>query len=176
CERFFSMLAESKRPLIYAGGGIVNGNASAALHAFADTFKIPVASTLMGLGGFDTKHPLSLHMLGMHGRASANYAVEDCDLVITLGARFDDRVAAVPDKFAPKAKRMLHLDIDPSEIHKVKRADWHHVGLLGDAVDTLVAYGRRLGFKTDLDRKSTRLNSSHVKLSYAVFCLTNKRT
>ncbi len=84
----------------------------------------------MGLGGFDTKHPLSLHMLGMHGTASANYAVDDCDLLIALGARFDDRVAGVPAKFAPKAKRILHFDIDPSEIHKVKKADWHHVGLL----------------------------------------------
>ena len=81
CQQFFSMLGESKRPLIYAGGGVVNANASAALRAFAAAFKIPVASTLMGLGGFDTKHPLSLHMLGMHGTASANYAVDDCDLL-----------------------------------------------------------------------------------------------
>ena len=105
----------------------------------------------MGLGGFDTKHPLSLHMLGMHGTASANYAVDDCDLLITVGARFDDRVAGVPAKFAPKAKRVLHFDIDPSEIHKVKRADWHHVGLLPNALDALVAYGRRTGFSTDFD-------------------------
>ena len=93
CQQFFSMLGESKRPLIYAGGGVINANASAALRAFAGAFKIPVASTLMGLGGFDTKHPLSLHMLGMHGTASANYAVDDCDLLISIGARFDDRVA-----------------------------------------------------------------------------------
>ena len=130
CQQFFSMLGESRRPLIYAGGGVINANASSALRAFAAAFKIPVASTLMGLGGFDTKHPLSLHMLGMHGTASANYAVDDCDLLIAVGARFDDRVAGVPAKFAPKAKRILHFDIDPSEIHKVKKADWHHVGLL----------------------------------------------
>ena len=146
CQQFFSMLGESRRPLIYAGGGVVNANASAALRAFAGAFKIPVASTLMGLGGFDTKHPLSLHMLGMHGTASANYAVDDCDLLIAIGARFDDRVAGVPAKFAPKAKRILHFDIDPSEIHKVKKADWHHVGLLPAALDALVAYGRRTGF------------------------------
>ena len=96
CQQFFSMLGESRRPLIYAGGGVVNANASGALRAFARAFKIPVASTLMGLGGFDTKHPLSLHMLGMHGTASANYAVDDCDLLIAVGARFDDRVAGVP--------------------------------------------------------------------------------
>ena len=120
--------------MIYAGGGVINANASAQLRAFANALKIPVASTLMGLGGFDTKHPSSLHMLGMHGTASANYAVDDCDLLIAIGARFDDRVAGVPAKFAPKAKRILHFDIDPSEIHKVKKADWYHVGLLPAAL------------------------------------------
>jgi acetolactate synthase-1/2/3 large subunit len=149
CAEFFAMLAESKRPLIYAGGGVVNGNAASALRSFAATFKIPVATTLMGLGGFDSTHPLSLHMLGMHGTASANYAVDDCDLLIALGARFDDRVAAVPKKFARKAKCVLHFDIDPSEIHKVKKADWHHVGRLGDALEALVAHARRSGFTTD---------------------------
>jgi len=152
CERFFSMLAESKRPLIYAGGGVINANASAALRSFASTFKIPVASTLMGLGGFDTQHPLSLHMLGMHGTASANYAVDDCDLLIAIGARFDDRVAGVPAKFAPKAKRILHFDIDPSEIHKVKKADWYHVGLLPAALDALVAYARRTEWSCNLEQ------------------------
>jgi acetolactate synthase-1/2/3 large subunit len=151
CQQFFSMLGDSKRPLIYAGGGVINANASGALRAFASALKIPVASTLMGLGGFDTKHPLSLHMLGMHGTASANYAVDDCDLLIAIGARFDDRVAGVPAKFAPKAKRVLHFDIDPSEIHKVKKADWHHVGLLSDALDALVAYARRTGFAASFD-------------------------
>jgi acetolactate synthase-1/2/3 large subunit len=145
------MLGESKRPLIYAGGGVINANASETLRALALTFKIPVTSTLMGLGGFDTTHPLSLHMLGMHGTASANYAVDDCDLLIAIGARFDDRVAGVPAKFAPKAKHVLHFDIDPSEIHKVKKADWHHVGRLDIALDTLVAYGRRTGFTPNFD-------------------------
>ena len=88
-------------------------------------------------------------MLGMHGTASANYAVDDCDLLISLGARFDDRVAAVPAKFARKAKRVLHFDIDPSEIHKVKKADWHHVGLLPAALDALVAHARRTAFTAD---------------------------
>jgi acetolactate synthase-1/2/3 large subunit len=151
CQKFFSMLGESKRPLIYAGGGVINANASAALRAFSGAFKIPVASTLMGLGGFDTKHPLSLHMLGMHGTASANYAVDDCDFLISIGARFDDRVAGVPSKFAPKAKRIAHFDIDPSEIHKVKKADWHHVGLLPAALDALIAHGRRSGFTASFD-------------------------
>jgi acetolactate synthase-1/2/3 large subunit len=149
CQEFFAMLGESKRPLIYAGGGVINGNASAAMRALSSTFKVPVTTTLMGLGGIDTTHPLSLHMLGMHGTAAANYAVDDCDLLITLGARFDDRVAGVPKKFAAKARRIVHFDIDPSEIHKVKKADWYHVGVLRDALDALVGYGRRTGFSAD---------------------------
>jgi acetolactate synthase I/II/III large subunit len=166
CERFLAMLGESKRPLIYAGGGVINGNASAALRAFATHFGIPVASTLMGLGGFDTTHPLSLHMLGMHGTASANYAVEDCDLLIAIGARFDDRVAGVPARFAPKAKRVAHFDIDPSEIHKVKKADWHHVGLLPPALDALVAFGRKAGFAANLEAWHAEV--AHLKATYGL--------
>lgn len=152
CEQFFAMLADSKRPLIYAGGGVINAQAAAQLRALALTFKIPVVTTLMGLGAFDTTHPLAVHMLGMHGAASANYAVDDCDLLITLGARFDDRVAAVPKQFASNAKKLLHFDIDPSEIDKVKTADWHYVGLLADALESLVAYGRRASFSADFGR------------------------
>ncbi len=149
CAEFFSMLGDSKRPLIYAGGGVINAEASAAMRALALTFKIPVATTLMGLGCFDTTHQLALHMLGMHGLASANYAVDDCDLLIAVGARFDDRVAGKPEEFAAKAKRVLQFDIDPSEIHKVKPADWHHVGLVREALEQLVAYGRRKSFVGD---------------------------
>jgi acetolactate synthase-1/2/3 large subunit len=149
CQQFFEMLSASRRPLIYAGGGVINGNASAALRALASTYQIPVTTTLMGLGSFDTTHPLSMHLLGMHGLASANYAVDDCDLLICVGARFDDRVAGNPAKFAAKAKRIIHFDIDPSEIHKVKTAHWHHVGLLAAALDALSAYGRRNNFSAD---------------------------
>ena len=95
----------------------------------------------MGIGAADTTDPLSLHMLGMHGTAYANYAVEDCDFLIALGARFDDRVAGVPDQFAPKAKNIAHFDIDSSEIGKVKSVDWHHIGVLRRDLDTLCAFG-----------------------------------
>jgi acetolactate synthase-1/2/3 large subunit len=149
CRNFFEMLAESRRPLIYAGGGVVNANAAPALRALAQTYGIPVASTLMGLGGFDTTHPLSLHMLGMHGHASANYAADDCDLLIAIGARFDDRVAGNPAKFAANARRVLQFDIDPSEIHKVKKADWYHLGPLPEALTALAACGRRMRFSAD---------------------------
>jgi acetolactate synthase-1/2/3 large subunit len=91
-----------------------------------------------------------MRMLGMHGAAFANYAVEDCDMLIAVGARFDDRVAGVPAKFAPRAKKIAHLDIDRAEINKVKDVDWSHVGRLSDALETLTAYGRRIGFRADL--------------------------
>jgi acetolactate synthase-1/2/3 large subunit len=147
---FFDMLREAKRPLIYAGGGVVNSGASGALADFANEFGIPVVTTLMGIGAFDTTHRLSLRMLGMHGAAFANYAVEDCDFLMTIGARFDDRVAGVPAKFARNAKRIAHLDIDRAEINKVKRVQWSHVGQIGDALKSLLAYGRREGFRPDL--------------------------
>ncbi len=143
CKGFFGLLRESKRPLIYAGGGVINGNASEALRRFAHRFGIPVTTTLMGIGATDTTDPLALRMLGMHGAAFANYAVDDCDFLIAVGARFDDRVAAVPEKFAPKARRLAHFDIDPAEIGKVKRADWHHVGELARDLETLTTYGER---------------------------------
>ena len=150
CERLFAMLAKSERPLIYAGGGVINGNATDALRALADEYGIPIATTLMALGASDTKHPLSLHMLGMHGTAFANYAVEDCDLLIAVGARFDDRVAGDPKNFAPKAKKIAHFDVDVSEIGKVKATDWHHVGLLRRDLDDVLKYGRKNRFSMDL--------------------------
>ena len=145
----FSMLREAKRPLLYVGGGVINGEAADALRAFATAFGIPVVTTLMGIGAFDTTHPLAMRMLGMHGAAFANYAVEDCDLLIAVGARFDDRVAGVPAKFAPRARRIAHLDIDRAEINKVKGVHWSHVGRLAEALETLTAYGQRTGFRGD---------------------------
>ena len=134
---FFDLLARSKRPLLYAGGGIITAGATAELRQFAQRFGIPVVTTLMGLGAISVKHELGLGMLGMHGAACANYAVEDCDFLIAVGARFDDRVAGGrPDAFAPRARYVAHIDIDEAEINKVKRAHWTHVG---DAKDTLLS-------------------------------------
>jgi acetolactate synthase-1/2/3 large subunit len=143
CKAFFDMLQSSQRPLIYAGGGVINGNASQVLRDFANAFAIPVTTTLMGIGAVDTTAPLSLRMLGMHGTASANYAVEDCDFLIAVGARFDDRVAGVPNKFAPRARHIAQFDIDSSEIGKVKAVDWSHVGVLNEDLAILTNYGRR---------------------------------
>lgn len=147
--RFFEMLEQSERPLIYAGGGVINAEASSQLRALADTYGIPVVTTLMGIGATDTTQPLSLQMLGMHGTAFANYAVDDCDFLIAAGARFDDRVAGVPLQFAAGARHIAHLDIDISEINKVKAVDWHHVGMLQDALQSLQDFGKRSGFKKD---------------------------
>ncbi|MGQ0502804.1 MAG: biosynthetic-type acetolactate synthase large subunit [Panacagrimonas sp.] len=147
--QFFELLRQSKRPLIYAGGGVINGEAAAELRALSRAFGIPVTTTLMGIGAFDTTEALSLEMLGMHGTAFANYAVEDCDFLIAVGARFDDRVAGVPARFARGARHIAHLDVDPAEIGKVKRADWHHVGELRQALGALASYGQNRAFKAD---------------------------
>jgi acetolactate synthase I/II/III large subunit len=134
---FFDLLAQSRRPLLYAGGGVITAGAAAELREFSERYKIPVVTTLMGLGAMPAKHELWLGMLGMHGSACANYAVEDCDFLIAVGARFDDRVAGGrPDAFAPGARYVAHIDIDAAEINKVKRAHWAHVG---DAKDALLS-------------------------------------
>src|SRR6201996_3203174 len=128
-SEFFHLLTESRRPLLYVGGGIITAGATAELRQFAERYRIPVVNTLMGLGTLSVKHELGLGMLGMHGAACANYAVEDCDFLIAVGARFDDRVAGGrPHAFAPGAQHVAHIDIDEVEINKVKQADWTHVG------------------------------------------------
>src|SRR5882724_587594 len=145
-SKFYEMLGDSKRPLIYAGGGVINGNAAVALSEFAEAFGIPIVTTLMGIGAIDTTHWLSMRMLGMHGTAFANYAVEDADFLIAVGSRFDDRVAGVPAKFAKNAKRIAHFDIDRAEVNKVKRVQCSHIGSLADALRVLTAHGKREKF------------------------------
>ncbi len=149
CADLFAALGAAKRPLIYAGGGVINASAAHAVREFSQQFELPVVTTLMGIGAVDTTHPLSMRMLGMHGAAFANYAVDDCDCLLALGARFDDRVAGSPLKFAAGAKFIAHFDIDASEIDKVKRVNWSHVGLMADALLSLSEYGTRKGFKRD---------------------------
>ena len=144
-DRFFEMLAASERPLVYAGGGVINGNAAPELREFCKTFGIPGVTTLLGIGSIDTTEPLSLHMLGMHGAAYANYAVEDCDFLIAVGSRFDDRVAGKVHEFAPNAKNIAHMDIDAAEIGKVKKVSWAHTADCKRTLRELIGFGK--GFK-----------------------------
>ena len=141
-KAFFRLLAKAERPLLYVGGGVINSDAAEPLRAFAERFRIPVVTTVMGIGAMDTTHDLSMHMLGMHGPAYANYAVEDADFVFAVGARFDDRVCAKPLEWAPHA-RVAHLDIDGSEIRKVKKGiDWYHVSDARRCLSDLLRAGK----------------------------------
>jgi len=111
------LIENSKKPLLYVGGGAVASCAHEELNTLASNYQIPVTTTLMGKGVYDEKNYLSVGMLGMHGTAYANFAVTECDLLIAVGARFDDRVTGKLDTFAPKAK-VIHIDIDPAEVNK----------------------------------------------------------
>jgi acetolactate synthase I/II/III large subunit len=126
-------LANSHRPVIYAGGGVISGNAAAELTEFGLSDRFPVTCTVMGLGGFPAPHPQWLGMLGMHGTRTANYAMDEADLIIAIGARFDDRITGKLSEFAPRAK-FIHIDVDPAEISKNVPA---HIPIVGDAKNIL---------------------------------------
>ena len=126
-------LANSKRPVLYAGGGVVSANASEELRALALSDRFPVTCTLMGLGAFPAPHPQWLGMLGMHGTRAANYAMDEADLIVAIGARFDDRITGKLSEFAPRAK-FIHIDVDPAEISKNVPA---HIPIVGDAKNIL---------------------------------------
>ena len=132
-DEFIQYIMQAKKPLIYAGGGIVSADASGELMEFAQKMNIPVVTTLMAVGSFDTAHPLSLGMLGMHGTMYANYGVCNCDLLIAIGARFDDRATGDPSKFAKDSKK-IQIDIDDAEIGKIVPVDMF---LIGDAKKVL---------------------------------------
>ncbi|MDF9408539.1 MAG: Acetolactate synthase large subunit [Pelotomaculum sp. PtaB.Bin013] len=131
------VIMESKRPVIYAGGGVRISNAAPELKELAETISAPVTHTLMGLGCFPGDHPLFLGMLGMHGTRYANQAVTECDCLITVGARFDDRVVANIEGFAPDAK-IIHIDIDPAEISKNVQASLPIVGDVKQVLEKLL--------------------------------------
>jgi acetolactate synthase I/II/III large subunit len=137
----------AKRPLIYAGGGIISGGASEELRRFAHKTGIPVTMTVMGLGAFPGNDPLSLDMLGMHGSVYANWAIRDCDLLIALGVRFDDRVTGKIEAFAKHAK-IIHVDVDASELNKNKEA---HFPVCSDVKYALSELNRIVEPKTDID-------------------------
>lgn len=133
-------ILRAKRPVIYAGGGVILSNASNELKELAEFNKIPVTLTLMGLGGFPGTHPLFLGMLGMHGTYAANMSIHDADLVIAIGSRFDDRVTGKVSEFAPKAK-FIHIDIDPTNIRKNIHVD---IPIVGDVRNVLMELNKEL--------------------------------
>ncbi|HAN72981.1 MAG TPA: biosynthetic-type acetolactate synthase large subunit [Planktothrix sp. UBA8402] len=133
------LIRQAERPLLYVGGGAIAANAHREVKELAELFNLPVTTTLMGKGVFDENHPLSVGMLGMHGTAYANFAVTECDLLIAVGARFDDRVTGKLDEFASRAK-VIHIDIDPAEVGKNRVPD---VPIVGDVRQVLVDLLRR---------------------------------
>jgi acetolactate synthase I/II/III large subunit len=145
-------LANARRPVFYTGGGVINANASEELRELADSDEFPVTSTVMGLGAFPASHERWLGMLGMHGTRTANYAMDSADLIVAIGARFDDRITGKLSEFAPRAK-FIHIDIDPAEISKNIPA---HIPIVGDAKQVLPKLTREYrALQTD----STRLES-----------------
>ena len=174
-EQFRRMLAESERPCLCLGGGIIAAGASAAAVAFAESHQLPVVTTLMGIGSIPDSHELSLRWLGMHGTVAANRAANESDLFIAMGARFDDRVTGRADLFAAKAK-IVHVDIDDTEINKNKHAD---LGILADVGKVLEELNRdpvrkersswlaaiaewKKEFPFTFERRPGRLQAQHV--------------
>ncbi|HON78895.1 MAG TPA: biosynthetic-type acetolactate synthase large subunit [Spirochaetota bacterium] len=132
-EKACKLIEEAKRPVIYSGGGVILSNASKELRAFVKKTGIPITTTLLGLGAYPESDPLSLRMIGMHGTCYANLAVHECDLLIAVGARFDDRVTGKVSEFAPGAK-VIHIDIDPSSVKKNVQVE---VPIIGDCKSVL---------------------------------------
>jgi len=167
---------QSEQPVLYAGGGVISANACEELRTFAQKANLPVTTTLLGLGCYDQKRPESLDMLGMHGSAYANYAVQEADLLIAVGARFDDRVTGNVKTFAPNAK-VIHIDIDPASISKNVHVDIPVVGdakaILAELIKQVQHRARTRWFKKIAEWKgkfafSYDRNSSTVKPQYVV--------
>jgi acetolactate synthase-1/2/3 large subunit len=136
-KRAVQMLLEAKRPMIYTGGGVILGDAAAQITELARLLGYPVTNTLMGLGGYPSPDPLFLGMLGMHGTIEANMAMQHCDVLLAVGARFDDRVIGNPKHFTSEHRRIIHIDVDPSSISKRVRVDVPIVGDVAKVIDEI---------------------------------------
>ncbi len=145
------LIENAAKPLLYVGGGAIASNAHAQVAELAERFQIPVTTTLMGIGAFDEHHPLSVAMLGMHGTAYANFAVTECDLLIAVGARFDDRVTGKLDEFANRAK-VIHIDIDPAEVGKNRIPNVPIVGDVRRVLEQILQRARELDFPVNIDK------------------------
>ncbi len=166
-ESAVEFLWNAERPYIYAGGGIVSSGASAELVRFSELLEAPLAHTVMGLGAMPTGHPNFISMLGMHGSYAANMGITECDSLVGLGVRFDDRVTGRLDKFAPRAK-VLHVDVDPAEINKNRRAD---LGVVGDAKAVL----RMLNERLEVTRPTLGMRLRETRLAWREHVLALKR-
>ena len=155
-EAAIALLREAEKPLLYVGGGAIASAAHKEIQTLAEAFSAPMTNTLMGKGAVDEHHPLSVGMLGMHGTAYANFAVSQCDLLVAIGARFDDRVTGKLDEFAARAK-VIHIDIDPAEVGKNRAPE---VAIVGDVKKVLVQLLDSLGqqAKPDGDRTKSWLD------------------
>ena len=142
------LISQAKKPLMYVGGGAVAADAHAQIKELAEKFQLPVTTTLMGLGSFDEHNSLSVGMLGMHGTAYANFAVSECDLLIAVGARFDDRVTGKLDEFASRA-RVIHIDIDPAEVGKNRLPDVPIVGDVRQVLEQMLERAREADFSSN---------------------------
>ncbi|WP_052055519.1 biosynthetic-type acetolactate synthase large subunit [Myxosarcina sp. GI1] len=146
-----SLISAAEKPLLYVGGGAVASDAHPQIRELAERFQIPVTTTLMGLGAFDEHHSLSVGMLGMHGTAYANFAVSECDLLLAVGARFDDRVTGKLDEFASRAK-VIHIDIDPAEVGKNRTPEVPIVGDVRQVLEQMLERARESDYLTDTNR------------------------
>ena len=151
------LIRQAKQPLLYVGGGAIAAGAHAEIHTLAERFQLPVTTTLMGKGAFDENHPLAVGMLGMHGTAYANFAVSECDLLIAIGARFDDRVTGKLDEFASHAK-VIHIDIDPAEVGKNRTPEVPIVGDVRQVLTDLLRRDLEDGIPTDPTQTQAWLN------------------
>jgi acetolactate synthase-1/2/3 large subunit len=153
-KKAMQLMLEAKRPIIYAGGGVIQGNASAQLTALAQKLNVPVTNTLMGLGAYPGDDKQFLGMLGMHGTVEANFAMHHADVIFAIGARFDDRVTNTPAKFCPDAK-IVHVDIDPASISKTVRADVPIVGPVDSVLNDMLQILADLNQTMDTDALTT---------------------
>ncbi|EFF2574340.1 acetolactate synthase 2 catalytic subunit, partial [Escherichia coli] len=156
-EQARQMLAKAQKPMLYVGGGVGMAQAVPALREFLATTKMPATCTLKGLGAVEADYPYYLGMLGMHGTKAANFAVQECDLLIAVGARFDDRVTGKLNTFAPHAS-VIHMDIDPAEMNKLRQA---HVALQGDLNALLPALQQPLNIN-DWQQYCAQLRDEHT--------------
>ena len=157
-EKLINLISKAKKPVIYSGGGVINSGpkASDSLREFVRLIGFPITSTLQGLGAFPGDDNLFIGMLGMHGTYEANNAMHDCDLLINIGARFDDRITGKIDEFSPKSKK-VHIDIDPSSINKIIKVD---LAIVGDVNEVLKAAIKKINLKQNGLKTSNKQNIS----------------